>query len=291
MILLIGGTGWIGQAFARELSLRKLQFHVLSRRQMDYTKFDLLRVFLEEQKPDFIINAAGFCGTPNVDECESRQAETLLANTILPATIANACASNGLPWIHVSSGCIFDDASPDGAWTERDTPNFSFDNERHSFYSASKELGERVICPSIGNCYICRLRMPFSETSHPKNLLTKLQNYSQIYDSPPNSLSHLGECVRACIGLWETGAAPGTYNVVNPGQVANWEIVQMIRDILKPNRDFCWWEDEETFYRVGAKAQRSNCVLSPSKALAAGAKLRDAREAIEDSLRNWKAAS
>ena len=110
MILLLGASGYIGQAFTRELQRRGRKFVPLSRRETDYTRFDVLLEFLREQKPEYVINAAGYTGKPNVDACETARADTLAGNTLLPQTIAHACAATGTPWGHVSSGCIFSGA-------------------------------------------------------------------------------------------------------------------------------------------------------------------------------------
>ena len=79
MILLLGATGYIGEAFARELTRRKNDFIPLSRKQVDYTRFDLLLEFLKAKKPAFVVNAAGYTGKPNVDACELHKADTLQA--------------------------------------------------------------------------------------------------------------------------------------------------------------------------------------------------------------------
>ncbi|HTV75354.1 MAG TPA: sugar nucleotide-binding protein, partial [Candidatus Baltobacteraceae bacterium] len=110
MILLLGASGYIGEAFAKELQRRKKEFISLSRRQMDYTRFDSLLEFLKSKKPEFVVNAAGYTGKPNVDACEIAKADTLAGNTLLPQTIADACAAVKIPWGHVSSGCIFSGA-------------------------------------------------------------------------------------------------------------------------------------------------------------------------------------
>ncbi len=107
MILLLGGTGYIGSAFAKELQRRKQPFTALSRKELDYTSFPTLLKFLQEKRPAFVVNAAGYTGKPNVDACETARADTLQGNTLLPHTIAHACAATGTPWGHVSSGCIF----------------------------------------------------------------------------------------------------------------------------------------------------------------------------------------
>ena len=60
--------------FANELQQRKVGFSSpLARKQMDYTRFDVLLEFLKAKKPEFVINAAGYTGKPNVDACELAQ--------------------------------------------------------------------------------------------------------------------------------------------------------------------------------------------------------------------------
>src|SRR5687767_409208 len=118
MIALLGAAGYIGSAFAEALDERGWEFVALSRAHLDYTRFPVLVEFLRENKPAFLINAAGFAGKPNVDACEVARSETLQGNVLLPATIAHACEITGTPWGHVSSGCIYNGAKVlrDGQW-------------------------------------------------------------------------------------------------------------------------------------------------------------------------------
>ncbi|MFO1514414.1 MAG: sugar nucleotide-binding protein, partial [Verrucomicrobiota bacterium] len=75
MIALLGASGYIGQSFADMLRERNEPFVALSRKTLDYTRFDALVGFLREQKPEFLINVAGYTGKPNVDACEVAQAD------------------------------------------------------------------------------------------------------------------------------------------------------------------------------------------------------------------------
>jgi len=313
MIALLGGTGYIGRGFARELERREWPFISLSRREVDYTRFDRLLEFLKTKAPEFVINAAGYTGKPNVDACETARADTLAGNTLLPQTIANACAAAKIPWGHVSSGCIFSGAkitlngetraekdltkpelralvekSPERihGFTERDTPNFSFREPPCSFYSGAKALGEEAI-GRIGESYVWRLRIPFDEFDNERNYLSKVQRYAKVYDNV-NSISHRGDFARACLDLWEKRAPFGPYNVTNPGFVTTRQVIELIQKILKPARQFEFWANDEEFYRMAARTPRSNCVMDVSKLLAAGVKIRPVTEALEDSLRNWK---
>src|SRR5688500_14030572 len=106
-ILLLGATGYVGQAFASELHRRGLEFYALSRKEVDYTRFEKLLPHLQQNRPSFLINAAGFTGRPNVDACETARADTLLGNTLFPQSLAQACLVAKIPYGHVSSGCIY----------------------------------------------------------------------------------------------------------------------------------------------------------------------------------------
>lgn len=315
MILLLGATGYIGEAFAAELTRRGRAFRSLSRREIDYTRFEPLLAALRSIRPEFVVNAAGYTGKPNVDACEEHKADTLQGNTLLPLTIAQACAAAGVPWGHVSSGCIYAGAKirQNGTLTvekdlmnanvqpivenqpgsvvgfnEQDEPNFSFRQPPCSFYSGTKALGEEAM-KDVGSSYIWRLRIPFDELDGPRNYLSKVQRYSRVYNNV-NSISHRLDFVRACLDTWEKRVPFGIYNVTNPGFVTTRHVVQRLAEILRLDRKFEFWENDDEFYRVAAKTPRSNCVMDSSKLLAAGVTMRPVEEALEDSLRNWKPA-
>ncbi|MGA2248613.1 MAG: sugar nucleotide-binding protein [Verrucomicrobiota bacterium] len=313
MILLLGASGYIGEAFAAELQRRKQEFVPLARQQADYTRFDRLLDFLRSTKPSFVINCAGYTGKPNVDACELDKAGTLLGNALLPQTIASACAAAEIPWGHVSSGCIFSGAKilqngavrvekdmtrPDlhalaeqrapaiHGFTETDTPNFTFRDPPCSFYSGTKALGEEAVA-GLGRNYVWRLRIPFDEFDGPRNYLSKVQRYPKVYENV-NSISHRFDFAKACLDLWELRAPFGTYNVTNPGYVTTRHVVELIEKQLKPARKFEFWQNDEEFYRQAARTPRSNCILDASKLLAAGVRIRPVEEALDASLEHWK---
>jgi dTDP-4-dehydrorhamnose reductase len=310
-VVLLGASGYIGQSFARELAARDIPIVAPSRAETDYTEFGALSKLLRQTKPDFLINAAGYTGKPNVDACELNRADTLLGNALFPAMVAHACAAQNVPFGHVSSGCIFAGAKIDGqvgkdlttpecqrlfqqnpsairGFTEDDEPNFTFRRPPCSFYSGSKALGEEALA-RFNQHYIWRLRIPFDPFDSPRNYLSKVQNYAKVYDNI-NSLSHRGDFVTACLDLWQMRAPFGIYNVTNPGFVSTRQVVSMIESILKPVRTFEFWADDAEFYRVAAKTPRSNCVLDVSKLQATGVKIRPVEEALRDALQHWTRA-
>jgi len=316
LTLLLGATGYIGQAFTRELRRRGDCFIPLTRSAVDYTCFEQLFDYVRKMKPEFVINAAGYMGKPNVDACELAREETLWGNTLLPQTVARVCLMTNTPWAHISTGSVYNGAkivdssgtrvvrdlnTPEmrclfelnpqlfKGFSERDEPNFSFRNAPCNFYSGTKALAEEAVA-KLGQNFIWRFQNPFNEMDKLPNLFSKLQRYAKVYDHI-GSFSQLDDSVRACLDLWERHAPYGIYNVANPGAVTTRQIVTMIQCILKPDRNFEFWKDDEEFYRDGAKAPRSNCILDVSKLQSAGVRLRPVEEALTDSLERWQSSA
>jgi nucleoside-diphosphate-sugar epimerase len=101
-----------------------------------------------------------------------------------------------------------------------------------------------------------------------------MRHQREVHDGV-NSFSHLEDCVRACVDLWETRSAFGIYNVTNPGALSTGQIVQKMRRVLRAP------------VRVGVTRTahtQPDCILDPGKLLRAGVKLRSAEEALDDCL-------
>lgn len=287
MIVILGGSGYIGTAYRRYLEAEGVEYASLSRAELDYTEPELLAGYLKERGAELVINAAGYTGKPNVDACERDKARCLAGNAVLPGLVAEACEAAGVPWGHVSSGCIYSGRRSDGeGFTEEDEPNFSFRKGPCSFYSGSKALGEEVLAGRDG-VYVWRLRIPFDHMDHPRNYLTKLMRYERLLDVE-NSVTHLGDFVRATLECAEKGVAFGVYNVTNPGSITTREVVGLIQESGVCGREPEFFESEEAFMREAVITPRSNCVLDCSKLTAAGIEMRPVREAIRSSLASWQ---
>ncbi len=312
-ILLIGGSGYVGQAFRAELERREWDFLNVSRAQVDYTRFKSLLNLLRDTKPSFLINCAGFTGKPNVDACEVAKSDTIRYNAVLSETIANACEVASIPWGQVSSGCIYSGAKirqPDAeprieknlmapqvrpiwqanadaiqGFTETDEPNFTFESLPCSFYSGIKAVGETILSQHA-NVYQWRLRIPFDQFNNPRNYLTKLQRYAKLYNNV-NSLSHRGDFAKACLDLWECRADFGIYNATNPGWVTTEQVAEMLKERLGLARQYEYFLDDEDFYRF-ASAPRSSTVLDTRKILATGVKIRPVEDALDEAIRHWQ---
>jgi dTDP-4-dehydrorhamnose reductase len=234
-----------------------------------------------------LVNAAGFTGVPNVDACEIRKAECLLGNVALPLVVRQVCERRRLPWAQISSGCIYSQiGDEEHAYRESDPPNFTFRQNNCSFYSGCKALAEESL-HDAPQCYIWRLRIPFSHVDSARNYLSKVMRYARLLDAR-NSLAHVDEFADACLDAWQNRIPFGTYNLTNTGSISTREIVEMIRRGGQCDKDFQFFASQTEFMRVAATAPRSTCTLDNSKARDAGLRLTHVADAIGKALHGWK---
>ena len=148
MKLLVLGKGFISEYLVKYLNGSEHSVDCYSREELDYSDDYVLYKKIINQENfdapyDVIINTAGFTGSPNVDECESRKAECFDLNVKLPKTIEGVCKATGVKFINVSSGCIYTGYDKD--YTEEDEPNFGMYNSESSFYSKTKHACELTL--------------------------------------------------------------------------------------------------------------------------------------------------
>lgn len=232
MITLIG-HGYIGSAIGRELLKQGVHFKWSTHKLQNYIDTDL------------IINAAGYTGARNVDDCEAHKLDCLRGNVLFPLNLHEHYSA---PILHITSGCVYDGLSQD--WTEEDRPNFE-----GSYYSRCKAIAQRAIEPILGNGYMLRVRMPFDASMHPKNLLTKLRNYPLLINQI-QSISFVDDIAKCVCEFINNPPTPGVYNCVN-GAIS----IRHIAEIMGWHKE---WMTREEFASI-IKAPRSECMLSTEK--------------------------
>jgi UDP-glucose 4,6-dehydratase len=287
MIILFGSTGYVGSEFKKQLEESNLNFMCWPDA-ANTTFQDLERWYEKQGYPiiDFVINAAGYTGKPNVDVCEKNKDVTIHANIIFPQILTDWCMLNEITLGHVSSGCIYSGRREDGnPFTETDESNFSFRQNNCSIYSGIKVMSEKLV-RNWEKSYVWRLRMPFEERDNPRNLLSKYLKYSKLLNAE-NSISHKEEFVNACIQTLTKKVPYGIYNVTNTGYVTTQIIIEKFKKTIAKDRVFELIESED-FYKSCATTPRSNCILDNSKLLNVGIKMRDVNEAVDYCLNNWK---
>ena len=285
-IVLLGGSGYVGQTFQEILVKRGISFRNISRKDLNYYNPAKLKEAIKSENPDCLINAAGYTGKPNVDAGEDDKANCLLGNAVLPGIIREVCESLDLPWGHVSSGCIYTSKGTDGTpFVEDDEPNFSFRQNNCSFYSGTKAMGEEIL-EGAEKCFIWRFRIPFDERNNPRNYMTKLLNYEWLLDAE-NSISQRFEFIDACLDSFTREIPYGTYNVTNPGSISAREITNIMKAHGLVTKELKFFESEEAFMSQVVRAPRSNCIMSSDKLAKEGIQLTEVHESIEQACKNW----
>ncbi|MBI1812210.1 sugar nucleotide-binding protein [Candidatus Peregrinibacteria bacterium] len=229
---------------------------------------------LDCEKPDLVINAAGRTGRPNVDWCETHRMETLKSNVTGPLVLLEELGRRGIYWVHLSSGCIYQGDNNGKGFVEDDPPNYV-----GSFYSRTKAWSDQIL-KDFPNVLILRLRMPFDDSTDDRNLIMKLRKYPRVLDAQ-NSLTSIPDFLIAAKALIERRKT-GVYNMVNPGTISPFEIMELHREIMDPNHRF----EKLTLAQLGGvvKAGRSNCVLSCEKLKREGLEMPTVRESVASSL-------
>lgn len=257
--ILILGNGYIGNHLYNTLAGTN-KVSLISKKQVNYNSREEFQKYLElnpQYRDGVIINCSGFCGKPNVDQAEIKKEECWELNVIGPTCVNNVCREFNIPYIHISSGCIY--TGYDKVWTEADTPNFGIFNKYSSFYSKSKHAYE--LANSEYGLTI-RIRMPFDNNIKCKrSILHKILKYSDIIDFR-NSKTYVPDlCKFIDAYITQKQYTNDIVNFVNPDALFTREVVDLLcqADLSNSKWRFVSMDD------LPIKAERSNCIISHNK--------------------------
>ena len=197
-IIVFGANGQLGkclQKLAPEYQW-EYEFIFTDSETINITDSDSVFNFIEEQKPDFCINAAAYTA---VDLAENEEEKAFAVNADGPKNIASACKEFKTVFIHISTDYVFDGK------TEISYDEDSFTNPQ-SVYGRSKLLGEDWVLENNPTSIIIRTSWLYSEYN--KNFLktmlhlfkekTELNVVSDQYGQPTNA-NDLAECIMKII--------------------------------------------------------------------------------------------
>lgn len=255
--LIFGKSGWIGNKLIALLEAEGKEYYLASCRTFNR---ESVAAELDKYQPTHVLNAAGVTGRPNVDWCESNQAEALRSNIIGTLNVSDLCEARGIHCTLYATGCIYeyDDAHAMRSgvgFTEEDKPNFD-----GSFYSKTKAYLEDML-RSYSTTLILRLRMPISDDLAPRNFVTKIVRYDKVIDIP-NSMTVLHDLLPLSLKMAAAGKI-GVFNFCNPGAISHNEVLELYKALIDPNfhyENFTIAEQDKIL-----KARRSNNELDSAK--------------------------
>jgi dTDP-4-dehydrorhamnose reductase len=254
--VLICGNGYVGgYVFAQLSKNTSLEVTLESKATLDYTDEYYLRDYLKEQRFDYLINAQGYTGRPNVDAAERDKGACWKYNVQVPVMFNTVCRELHVQPIHITSGCIF--TGYDKAWSEADEPNFGVFNSAASFYSTSKHAFESV----SDNGITIRIRMPFCDTLNERSYLTKIHKYDNLI-SAVNSKTYIPELVDFIEQIIEDERkGHDVVHFTNPEPLETAAAVELMKEYGLENENWSWVDLKD----LNLAAGRSNCILDTTK--------------------------
>jgi 3,5-epimerase/4-reductase len=273
MYHVILGKGFVGTHLSHYFKQNNIDHKIFSQSELDYTDPNTFKDFLDTNDKDikWVINCSGYTGVPNVDACEDNKEFCYAYNVLYPMQVVKLCNQYKIPVIHIGSGCVY--SGYEKEFTEEDTPNFGIYSNQSSYYSKCKHVFETFA--KEFNCYVLRIRIPFTDILTRKNYFSKLLNYDTLINEL-NSVTSLNDFDEFVVRFISAKPEYGIYNVVNPEPVKAEEVIEILKDNKIVNSKWRFIELKD----LNTKANRSNCVLSTKKINDLGLQLPNTRTSL-----------
>jgi len=208
-IIVTGGTGQLGRAFAVLADSFEGQIVTLSSREMDVTIPSQVNYSFNQIRPDVVIHAGAFTA---VDAAETSPMQAFKVNVVGTRNIAAACLNYNSKMIYLSSDYVFD-GKQNHPYTEFDRPN------PINVYGSSKLEGELIaarICPKL---FIIRTSWLYGDGRNFVHTILKLaqeKEYLTVVSDQTGTPTYTSDLVQGIMSIIETDEF-GTYHMSNSG--------------------------------------------------------------------------
>lgn len=219
-ILLTGATGQLGREICRSRLPPETSLIAASRSRLDLTRPSEIASFVQQIRPDLIINAAAYT---SVDRAESEPSLAFAINCDGAETLAKAAAAQQIPIVQFSTDYVFDGCKESG-WSEEDYPH------PLNVYGESKLAGE--IAVSTANRRHLILRVSWLYSAQGSNFLLSMlrlgreRDHLSIIDDQIGRPTSATDLADAAIGMILKAMSDdrcwGLYHFSNSGPPVSW---------------------------------------------------------------------
>lgn len=181
-IIITGGKGTLGQAFARICERRDIPFVLLGRDRLDIADEAAVRHVLEELRPWGVINAAGYV---HVDLAESNSERCFRENVHGAVNLARYCADQKISFVTFSTDLVFDGEN-DSVYLE------SHPVAPLNVYGESKVRSEQEVLSIYPEALVIRTSAffgPWDRHNFAIKTLEKLQRSEEVHAASDTRLS------------------------------------------------------------------------------------------------------
>ena len=187
-LLVLGGSGQLGQAIARDPAAPNFEIFAPRSKEIDVRDSTGLLAIISDIRPDSVINCAAFTA---VDRAETERDLAFAINAEGARNVAAACARYATYLIHISTDYVFDGES-ERPYREDDVAN------PVNAYGESKLLGEQYVASAAPNSCIARVSWLFG--SSPSSFVGKIVARAQRGE-PLRVVNDQVGCPTAAAGL------------------------------------------------------------------------------------------
>jgi dTDP-4-dehydrorhamnose reductase len=222
-VLVTGAGGMLARDVIGYFTEAKHDVIMTDRGQLDITDEAAVHAFVQDLRPDVVINTAAYNFVDNVESPEHY--ETALAvNGKAPGYLAQAAKEAGALFIHFSTDYVFAGDQKEG-YKEDDVP------APISKYGETKLAGEKAVEAVGGDYYICRLSKIFGRpgTGQSKESyvalmlrLAKEKPSLQIVDEEVGCPTYTKDIAQTVLWMVENRQPTGIYHIVNEGNGVTW---------------------------------------------------------------------
>jgi dTDP-4-dehydrorhamnose reductase len=219
-LLITGGTGTLGRAFARACVIRGIPYRLTLRSEMDIADNASLSLALNEFDPWAVINTAGFV---RVDDAESDPESCFRENTDGAVNLAAECANRGIQLVTFSSDLVFD-GQKGSAYLESDSPN------PLNVYGLSKAAAEQGVLQQHPGALVVRTSAFFGPWDEYNFVTVALRELAQgrSFSAPVDSVispTYVPDLVSQTLDLMIDGET-GVWHLANQGSISWYELAR-----------------------------------------------------------------
>ena len=273
-IIITGGKGFLGSRFAKMWN-NKYEIKALGSKDLDVTNEDAVMKYILEEKPDYVIHAAGI---PNQQFCIDNSEKARAVNVDGALYVAKACKKVGAKMVFTSTEQLFDGSEEEGPYKEVDTA------VPKAVYGKNKLEVEEKLPDILDEYWVVRFTWLFGLPERGCTIGVNIlwDTIKAAYLNQPIKASNyefrgMSDVNEICINLEKLLSLPyGTYNFGSVNYDSRYEIVRFILEEigLEKNRiEELLIEDNSKYSKESirelrldtTKLQSEGIVFSPTK--------------------------
>ena len=231
--LITGSAGQLGTDLRTLLADRPgLEVVGVDLPELDITDPSAVQKFVEEVRPELLINAAAYTA---VDAAESNEELAQAVNGLAPGILAEACARHGIRLVHVSTDYVF---PGDGTVPyEVDSPTGP-----RSAYGRTKLAGELAVRAALPDAsWVVRTAWVYGAggQNFVKTMVRLERSHEtvDVVDDQRGSPTWSADLARGLVSLADSAARPGVYHCTNGGDTTWYGLTRAIFEELGADPD------------------------------------------------------